>query len=250
MAQELEMGIDGMFSLCVFGAEDCPDEEIHEIFGKFGEVNRINRSGDKVFVRYPSLEEATHCFKSMMGDTKFRVRPGRSKKAAQNNPGGFKDSKFGEMNRNDNFRGQRRDTGGSGDFGRPGTNGFQPAAARSRQPPPKLIPFPSGAAKEAGASKPQQAAKVVVIANLHPKMGQNNIYELCTKAKAPPLHVAMKTIKRPPYPNMYYVYVYVKNDEAVEKIQISLNSLKLNGYKLIVSEAMKLRDEGNVLRGK
>ncbi|XP_054288824.1 uncharacterized protein LOC129004314 isoform X1 [Macrosteles quadrilineatus] len=263
-----EPGPDGLYSVCVQNAEDCSDDELHEIFEEFGCVARLHRVNALVFVRYSTADEANNCVESMRNQQRFRVNYGKKKRndgnygrhvqrgSYQQYSNGDQDtdapkSRFGEMNRNDsgsgfgrrpnNFNQQRPDRRNDGG----GDGGFAGASRPSARRPPKLVPFP---APQPAENAPPTSAKVAVIGNHHPKFGQNNIYDLCKLAKVNPLHVAMKNYDRPPYPKLHFAVVYVRNQEEVDNIVSSLKGLQLNGYTLIVGSADELLEEGKLLK--
>ncbi|XP_054279348.1 uncharacterized protein LOC128998354 [Macrosteles quadrilineatus] len=154
------------------------------------------------------------------------------------------DSGSGFGRRPNNFNQQRPDRRNDGG----GDGGFAGASRPSARRPPKLVPFPAPQPTADKNAPPPPSAKVAVIGNLHPKLMQSNIYDLCKKAKVHPLEVSMKNYDRPPYPKLHYALVYVRNQEEVKEIVISLKGLQLNGYTLIVGSADELLEEGQLLK--
>uniref|UniRef100_A0A1B6HIZ3 RRM domain-containing protein n=1 Tax=Homalodisca liturata TaxID=320908 RepID=A0A1B6HIZ3_9HEMI len=243
MANEIEQDPqDGLYGLCIFGAEHLTDDEVMKICNKFGTVVRCNRSKNLVFIRYAKREEAIACLNS--DQLPFQVRTAtRKKNSNRDSVGSSRDSSW--KNNDGDFHKRRNDGdshhrggGGSndgdfhkrrsdGDFHHRGGGGSGDNFDVGR-PMPDLVPVIKN---ENGNLAPTHQ---VLIGNLPHRMNQCDVYEFCQRCKSSPIHVEMKTMNYPPNPLIRYAEVYVKTERDADNIVEALNNLAISDHQLVV----------------
>ncbi|XP_046677611.1 uncharacterized protein LOC124365710 isoform X2 [Homalodisca vitripennis] len=265
MANEIEQDPqDGLYGLCIFGAEHLTDDEVVKMCNKFGAVVRCNRSKNLVFIRYAKREEAIACLNS--DQLPFQVRTAtRKKNSNRDSVGSSRDSSW--KNNDGDFHKRRSDGdshhrggGGSndgdfhkrrsdGDFHHRGGGGSNDGDFHKRRsdgdfhhrggggsgdnfdvgrPMPDLVPVIKN---ENGNLAPTHQ---VLIGNLPHRMNQCDVYEFCQRCKTSPIHVEMKTMNYPPNPLIRYAEVYVKTERDADNIVEALNNLGISDHQLVV----------------